>query len=160
MTPRTLTFRLAPGITQSTGRSIGFLEGVDELDAGEVFDELPEKVEMTVRSRMEHWISGNNQPGAWFHGFPNDPDHKECFVFKWNEKRQGNRFYGFVCNPWPETNPRFQLCVLNLHATKNEFETDLAELNRVNDWRTSFGARQAIGYTYPEYRKVRHQWKN
>jgi hypothetical protein len=160
MVPKTLTFRLVLGVTQSTGRSIGFLEGDDELDAGEVFDDLQEKTGMTVRSRMDWWLSGNNGPGEWFHGFPNDSDHKECFVFKWKQKRQGHRLYGFLCKPWPETNPGFQLCVLNIHATKNEYDTDLTELDRVNRWHASLGAREAIGHTYPEYRRERRQWKN
>lgn len=156
MPPKTLSFRLVPDVQQSSGRSVGFLEGHDELDAGEVFDNLKEKQRMNFRVRFEWWIAGNNQPGTWFHGFPNKAEYKECFVFKWKE----NRLYGFLCKPWPQSMPGFQLCVLNIHATKNEHETDTAELDRVNRWRTSFGAREAIGQTYPEYRKERMQWRN
>jgi hypothetical protein len=160
MPPRTLSFRLVPNVAPSLGRGIGFLEGHDELDAGDVFDDLPQKVEMTVRGRFDWWIAGNNSPGTWFHGFPNQAQYRECFVFKWKEGRQGHRFYGFLCNPWPLSAPGFQLCVLNVHARKNENETDKAELDRVNQWRASLGARNAIGQTYPEYRKERTQWRS
>lgn len=160
MSPKTLTFRLVPNVAPSLGRGIGFLEGHDELNAGATFDDLSHKAEMILRTRFDWWTAGNNGPGKWFHGFPNQPDNKECFVFKWKEGRRGHRMYGFLCNPWPRSAPWFQLCVLNIYATKNETETDKAELVRVNQWRTSLGARDAIGQAYPEYRKERTQWGN
>lgn len=142
-----------PGIMPSGGRAIGFLEGDPQLDAGVVFDELEERLARTVRSRMDHWIAGNHKPAWWFHGFPNNPVYDQCFVFKWTHNRDGHRLYGFLCNPQPETNPRFRLCVLSIHATKNEDETDQAELDRVNQWRTNLRSREAIGCIYPEYKQ-------
>jgi hypothetical protein len=160
MSPKTLTFRLVPRIAQSRGRGIGFLEGDAQLNAGTVFNGLTEKMLRLVRVRMDHWIIGNNQPAAWFHGFPNDADHKHCFVFKWKEKRQGHRLYGFLCNPRPKSDLGFRLCVLCIHATKNEYETDQSELDRVNQWRMSFGTREAIGNVYPEHRSGGSKWTN
>ena len=158
MSPTVLTFRSVPRIVQSTGRGVGFLEGDQQLNAGRVFDGLAEGVRRLVLARMDHWLAGHNQPTTWFHGF--DLDQRYCFVFKWKQKRLGHRIYGFLCNPRPKSNPAFRLCVLCIHATKKEFETDQSELERVNRWRTSALTKLAIGGSYPEHLGGGAKWRN
>jgi hypothetical protein len=151
-----LAFRHAAGLTASPGRGIGFLEGHPELDAGMVFDGLTGTEKRQFMSRMDRWLSGLNSPSSQFHGFTSDPEYKECFAFKYKE----HRLYGFLCNPLLRSNPRFRLCVLCIHATKHEKETDYAELDRVNQWRINLGTKLAIAASYPEYGGVQSKWKN
>lgn len=158
--PKPLSLRMVPGLRVSSGRAVGFLEEEEQLDAGVVFDELETKQEMLVRSRMELWVDGHNGPDEYFHGYPNNPKYDQCFTFKWKAKRVRQRFYGFLCNPQSNTNRGFRLCVLIIHATKAEFETDLAELDRVNQWRANWRAKEAIRAIYPEFERDIHKWKN
>lgn len=151
-----ITFRLVPGVIPSVRRGVGFLEGHSELGAGFEFDELDVSDTFSLKSRMDHWVAGNDSPSKYFHGFKSGRDYRECFVFKLPERR----WYGFLCHPRPQTNPSFLLCVLCIHASKHEHETDLAELDRVNGWRTSTGATEAISETYPEYKKRSTGWKS
>jgi hypothetical protein len=160
MPPPELEFRLVPGVIPSAGRGAGFLEGDEELNAGAVFAGLQEKAQRTVKSRMDYWVAGFNSPIHWFHGFPNDPDHDQCFVFKWDEKRVGQRLYGFLCNPLPLSNRGFRLCVLCIHVTKTEKDTDLAILDRVNDWKNNLATAEAIAKIYPERGRGGPKWKN
>jgi hypothetical protein len=157
---RPLTFRIVPRLRVSSGRAVGFLEGDEQLDAGPRFDELEQKQEWLVRSRMELWVDGHNGPDEYFHGYPNNPRYDRCFAFKWKEKRVGQRFYGFLCNPQPITNRGFRLCVLTIYAPKTEFETDSAELDRVNQWRANWRSKEAIRILYPEFEREDQKWKN
>lgn len=93
---------------------------------------------------MDMWVDGVKGPSARFHGFPNDNKYPICFVFKAKEMRGHHRFYGYLCNPYPFPNQRLQLCVLCVHAMKNESDTDRAELARVKIWSASAAAKQAI----------------
>jgi hypothetical protein len=99
---------------------------------------------------MDHWLSGGIH-NLYFHGWPDEPKYKECFVFKWDEEKVGQRLYGFLCNPTPKSDPGFRTCVLVLHATKHEHETDSANLDRVNRWREDLRTDLAIKSIYPEY---------
>jgi hypothetical protein len=151
-------FRLATGF-HFDRRGIGFLDGEDnELDAAEVFDSLPEKTLRTVRSRMDYWLQGGVHD-KWFHGWPNVAEYKNCFVFKWDEKKQSHRLYGFLCHPKPESAPGFRLCVLITHALKDDFDTDLSILDRVNQYGQDQRTIMAIRTTYLEYRGGR-TWRN
>jgi hypothetical protein len=155
MSTRTLALRLVPGLQVARGRAVGFLEGHPELDAGSAFDEFEKGDERAMRANMEHWVAGNNQPTTKFHGFPNDLDHKHCFVFKHHE----HRLYGFLCHPRPKADPRFQLCALCIYAAKHRLSTDDHELRRVEEWMTIEGAVGAIRGLYPEYRGEGAKWK-
>jgi hypothetical protein len=137
---RSLTFRLVPRL-QVMRRGIGFVEGHVELDAAANFEGLNETDARNLRSRMEHWVAGNDKPKNWFHRFD---DFRECFVFK----LPGRRWYGFLFHPLPKTSPRFQLCVLAIHAYKHEQATDKAELRRVNEWLQHPAVRRAISVIY------------
>ena len=123
------------GLRPSTRRAVAFLccESNDEIDAEPVFNRLEPKREREVRNRFDHWIDGGTNK-RWFHGFDN-LEYRGCFAFKWKDKNQHHRFYGFLHHPLPARNAAFQVCVLASHATKNTWETDLAELDDVNRWR-------------------------
>jgi hypothetical protein len=146
MQPILLSFRLIDDLSSPERRAVGFLEGHPELNAGREFEALRSKDQDRVRSGMDRWCDGQPGPKKWFHGW-NEPEYRECMVFKLNE----HRFYGFKCHPLPNSNPAFLLCVLNIHVYKRETETDDAELDRVNQWRTNVGAQSAIARVYPEY---------
>jgi hypothetical protein len=140
------SFRLIAGLASPDRRAVGFLEGHQQLNAADEFEELRSKDRDTLRQRMDRWCSGMPGPKKYFHGWDDSP-YRECMVFKLND----NRFYGFKCHPLPSSSPAFLLCVLNIHAYKHENETEMAELDRVNDWRTSLAAQLAIARVYPEY---------
>lgn len=150
MQPVAITFGLVKELRQSSHRAIGFLKGEPELNAWDEFTELPENRRRYVLSSMGEWIDGKNEPATRFHGFPNHRDCWMCFVFKTKENRQGHRFYGYLCNPLPNSNPSFQLCVLCIHAMKNEKETDQSELLRVKGWYSSKAAEEAIRVECPD----------
>ena len=145
-----LTFRPVPGVRASERRGIGFLEGHSELDAGGEFDVLPEKTLRQLLPFIDQWLDGRPDIHTRYHGYRSRPDYKECFVFKPRGKRKESRFYGFLCHPQPRTRQRFELCVLCIHALKNERETDDAELDRVLCWLCSNGAKVAIAMEFPD----------
>jgi hypothetical protein len=157
MPKHTLTFRLVTGSRISTRRAIGFLEGHTELDAGISFDDLKDNAKYTVRSRFDLWLD-EGICDKYFHGFKNDSDlrFRDCFVFKWKK----HRWYGFLCNPRPKSNPAYLLCVLAIHAMKNEHDTDREELKRVWQWQGHLGGHMAIASEYPEYFDWSNKWKN
>jgi hypothetical protein len=144
---KTLSFRHVPGLQISEGRAVGFLEGHRELNAAESFDDLSVQEQRHIRVHMEEWVAGNNGPKSHFHCF--DPPYRECIVFKYQE----HRLYDFLCHPKPITDRRFELCVLNIYATKFRWDTDNSELRRVEGWRLSLGTQDAIAYEYQEYRR-------
>src|SRR4029077_5932775 len=156
--PPTLTFRLLTACRQFTRRGIGFLEGHSELDAGAAFDSFEGTNARAFRSHMDQWLDGANGPDSHFHNFKSDLSHRNCFVFK----HKHHRLYGFLCHP-KDSDSRFQLCSLCLYATKNEHQSDRAELDRVEFWRSSLETWQAISRIYPrtlKSRKAGSTWTN
>ena len=131
MPPRVYLVQPILGLRRSARRVVALLRSDDDnrVNAGEAFENLSARQDREVRTRMDYWINGGTND-RWFHGWPNDPKYKRCFVFKWKEQRQGKRLYGFLCHPKPSS-PRLSLCVLGIHATKNERETDISELDRI-----------------------------
>ena len=124
------------GMRPSDRREVVFLISVTdtEVNAHVAFGELDEKRDRLVRDRFDYWIDGGISDG-YFHGWPNDPANRECFCFRWKQKRQHHRLYGFLHNPQPRTRPRFQICVLTTHATKNDWTTDPHDLGKANEMR-------------------------
>jgi len=145
-----LTYRSVPGVRSTERRGIGFLEGHSELDAGGEFDALPEKVLRQLRTYIDQWLVCQPDIPTRYHGFWDKPKYKDCQVFKPRGKKKESRFYGFLCHPQLKTRKRFQLCVLCIHALKNERDTDDAELDRVLDWLCNTGARMAIAMEFPD----------
>jgi hypothetical protein len=117
-------FEIVPidGLAQSERRGIVFLTGLRQLDAASVFAALPETPELTLLSRFDHWISGQQGNSNWYHGFTGR--YKKCFVFKYKLRNVGQRLYGFLCNPQPISRPSFEVCVLHTHDSKTQWETD------------------------------------
>lgn len=146
MSPGFVTFRLIAGLSSPSSRAVGFLKGDQQLNAGDLFEQLRRKDMDTLRQRMDRWCDGLPGPNRYFHGW-NQKEYRLCMVFKLND----NRFYGFKCHPLPVSDPSFLLCVLSIHAYKRERETETAELDRVNQWRTSLAAQHAIAQVYTEY---------
>jgi hypothetical protein len=134
---------------------VGFLSGHRELNAALGFAALNIANERAMRANMEHWTAGNDTPTTRFHGFPNDPDHPHCFVFKHRE----HRLYGFRCHPKPKNAPRFQLCALCIYAVKFEWDSDKSDLDRVEGWLIAPRAVSAIATIYQEYRGEGVKWK-
>lgn len=132
--PAALKFRLVSGLRRSERRAVGFLYGDPQLNACDAFLTLDENSRRRVLSSMGEWIDGKPDITSRFHGFLSDSQYTTCFVFKVKTKRQGHRFYGCLCHPLPKSKARFQLCVLCVHAKKNEWETDRSELARVTSW--------------------------
>ncbi len=146
---------LAQGQHVSTQRAIGLLEQRrgDSLDAKSTFDSLSGKHERTVRTRFDHWLEGAPPHDKYHHGWPNSKEYKQCYVFKWDEKKLHHRLYGDLCNPKPITNRAFQLCVLVFHDVKVEWETNYSILDRINILRQSQDVQMAVYAVYGEYRR-------
>jgi hypothetical protein len=116
------------GLKASTRRGVAFLvdSGRTELDAAAHFallDKEQQKIGRLVRTRMDYWIEGQTHD-AYFHGWPNSKEYKDCFCFRWNCKGDCNRFYGFKCHPYVGNDAQFQVCILHSHAIKITWDTD------------------------------------
>ena len=134
-------------------RGIGFLGGDAWLNAEAVFQGLSGTTEEDIRNRIDHWLGGGVKD-KYHHGFPNDPHHDQCYVFK----HKSLRFYGFLCNPRPESDKGFRLCVLTEAVYKHQWETETAILNRAMRLLAEREARKAIAVAYPEYGEAK-SWK-
>jgi hypothetical protein len=140
---------LVQGNPPTSRRGLSFLvcETDPAIDAKASFDGLNLKKERELRRRFNWWLNGYTNDD-WFHGWPNNPTHKECFVFRWKEKRQHHRLYGFLCHPLISHRlvdyRRFQLCILTSHATKNSEHTDPRELDGVLRLKSKEEVREAI----------------
>src|SRR5260370_28781488 len=124
------------GLRLSRHRAIAFLvsDSNIKINSKATFDALPDKRMREIMTRFDHWIDGGTHD-SYFHGWPNDPLHKYCFVFKWKENKKHHRLYGFIFNPTPNSNPGFKVCVLFSHACKSQWETDPRELASANPLR-------------------------
>src|ERR1035437_5651285 len=102
------TVKPVPGLKRSDWRAVAFLYSSAEqgINAGLRFESLKEKNVRELRGRFDYWIDGGTHD-KYFHGWPNNPEYKYCFVFKWKEGRLCHRMYGFLVHPKPLGNPRF-----------------------------------------------------
>lgn len=145
-----ITFNLAPGVRITERRGIGFLHKDDgEFNAITRFLSLKSSKARFVKSIMDHWVDGNDTPRWWFHGF-DEERFKRFFVFKWDEKRVGQRLYGFKCHP-KKLERGFQLCVLVFYDFKTD-RMDYALLRRINQILDNLEEVPAICAMYPEYK--------
>jgi hypothetical protein len=161
MATRRYTIKRIAGLKESKFRAVVFLCCPDDrrIDAGAVFEQLERKKEMELRVSFDYWIDGGTADSR-FHGWPNDPRYKECFVFKWKKNRQLHRFYGFLFHPTPFSNPKFQLCILVSHAVKTERETDSNELDLQDSLRNDASIHTAIREEFPEMKRGTGRWVN
>jgi hypothetical protein len=140
-------------LQRSKDRALAFLICPDEpdIDAREVFDSLPDDKKRLLRDRFDYWLQhGKHNP--YFHGWDHAP-YKNCFVFKWKQKTQHQRLYGFLIHPCPNTNKRLEVCVLVSHAPKNTEETDPAELNGALALSQRIDVIHAVKLAFPDIRK-------
>ena len=128
------------GLKVSAHNAIGFLEDENDatLNAKQKFISLEQNYDRLLRSRITYWIDLGYRAHKpdWFHGWPDLPKYKECFVFEWDEKRVHQRLYGFLCHP-KLADRAFQLCGLVFHDEKMRADTDFTLLDRINDLRLS-----------------------
>ena len=139
-----------PRLQQSTRRGLAFLICFSDpaIDAKAVYEGLDDTKRTLVRNRFDHWIQGGVFP-KYFHGW-DDPNYRECFVFKWKDNDQHQRLYGFLIHPRPKTAPRFEVCVLVSHAQKNAEATDPSELNGAKAVRQNVEVVLEVKKAYPE----------
>jgi hypothetical protein len=159
-----LSFRPVPDVGRSSGRGVGFLEGHTELNAWAAFEGLGVKQKRDLKTFRGEWVIGKDKPKSRFHGWPDDDECDMCFVFKAKERNKNHRFYGYLCNPLPKTNSPFRLCVLCIHALKNERESDRSELLRVRVWYESATAQEAVKEVFTDQLTIPHvardsKWK-
>jgi hypothetical protein len=129
------------GLKISVRRAIVFLVCNGGLSGKSGFDKLPKARDREVRNRFDHWIDGKPYP-KYYHGWDN-PKYKQCFSFRWKDKRVHQRLYGFICNP-KRDDPRFQLCVLVFYSAKTDENTDFTVLDEINKLRSDASVASAI----------------
>lgn len=142
------------GLRPPLNRSIVFLREtqLNQLNAFVAFLGLSAKCAREVRSRFDHWIDGNVHK-HYHHGWPGDSPHNGCYVFKWKERMQWHRLYGFIHHPYAKINSGFQVCVLCTHATKNQWETDPRELDGALALSNDPVVRGVLSLKFPEKRE-------
>lgn len=114
---------------------------------------------MELQVRFDYWIDGGVRDN-YFHGWPNLPKYKHCFGFKWKDRCQCHRMYGFLIHPTPQRNPRFEVCVLVSDVVKNEWETDFSELDRIVSLRNDRAVQIAINELFKDSIGGGKQWLN
>lgn len=139
-----------------TLRGVVFLESEEDsrVDAKKVFDALKQTKggkdqERLILNRFSLWINGGRHD-KYHHGWPNEPENKHCYVFKWKHRQRDNRFYGFLCNPKPKTDARLQICVLVSHDYKNQRLTDPRHKALANELRETQSVKDAIAEQFPD----------
>lgn len=130
-------------------RAVAFLITEDKKITAKLrFDRLNRNSERVLRTRFDHWVDYGPPNNKWFHGWSKTQyqgDYTKCFVFKCKKQR----FYGFLCNP-KESDRGFQVCVLVKHARKTKWETDEADLRKVEEIRTTTAVQKAINNYFLE----------
>jgi hypothetical protein len=143
------------GLKRSDRRTVAFLTKLDDasLNARAVFDKLDNKQKRTVLDRFDHWIEGAEGAAPhdkYFHGWPNNQEYKQCFVFKWKRGNGHHRLYGFLFNPQPIARANFRVCVLVSHAIKSTWETDPSELKAAKALHDNVPVIAALKALYPD----------
>jgi hypothetical protein len=138
-----ITFRLVPGLRVSPRHALGFLDGSPDL-AWSIFNGLSQKDRDWIMTGMGLWIDDTPSERR-HHRFPDD--YSDCHVFKY--VRENHRFYGFKYNPQPNTNERFQICVVTTYAFKTD-KMDYGDLKRVHTWRDAPASKKAVAFVFPD----------
>lgn len=143
------------GLIPSERRSVVFLKSSDDdrVNAKIVYDKTVSSkkgkdFERRMLDRFDYWIKGGQQD-KYFHGW-NEPNYRNCFVFRCTFKKRNHRFYGFLCHPTPKKNARFQICVLISHDYKHEQHTDPFHKNLANELHTTQSVKDAIATEFPD----------
>jgi hypothetical protein len=138
-----------PGLRPSPTRGLAFLEclGDPEIDAKRVFDKLREKKRNDLRGRFDLWLD-EGRCDLYFHGWPNNPDYKNCWVFKWKNAGAYHRLYGFLIKA-----KDYIVCVLVSHAQKNTPHTDPSELKGAEALRLNLEVNMAAREEFPDLQR-------
>jgi hypothetical protein len=148
-------------LRSSQRRAVAFLKCTTDrdIDAELAFNELPPERERELRDRFDFWIGGGIKD-QYFHGWPAHRDYEDCFTFKWRERGENHRLYGFLIHPKPSTDPRFQVCILISHAMKTTWETDPRHLEMARRLRSHPLVLRAVQHEFPEHSTGARQWLN
>jgi hypothetical protein len=132
-------------------RGVVFLscDNNQDVNAEAVFKALEQRDQDRMRDKFEYWMRGNDGPSNWFHGF-DDEGRKYCFVFKRKKAHTHYRYYGFLINPQPKTDPGYRVCVLTNHAQKNTEATDPSETSLTNMLRLQPDVIAAVQRSFPD----------
>jgi hypothetical protein len=121
-------------------RAVCFLISKNKkVTAKSFFDGLvgrKESIGRGFKSSFDAWIDGLPNKPHRYHGWDKSEfkgRYVKCFVFK----KKDHRLYGFLCNP-NVSDPRYQLCVLVIHASKNQHKSDETILKQVEEYRIAF----------------------
>jgi len=104
-------------------RGVGFLKSNTpnkEIDALKVYEALTAKKRQDLLNRFDYWMD-EGVHDQYFHGWPNEPEHKNCFSFRWTEGKIRNRLYGFLY-----LSKGYSVCILISHGAKTQEHTDPA----------------------------------
>jgi hypothetical protein len=144
-----LNIELVSLVSHSDSRTVAFLRGDPDLDAGIEFDKIQDgPIGKRLRHKMHLWISWHPDVKGKYHRFKSGAArHRDCFTFI--DLATLVRLYGFTCHP-SKVNPSFELVVLTTHAIKKENHTDTAELDRVIAWNNNMATKKALKAAYPE----------
>jgi len=126
-------------------RSVAFLQyPVPYVDVEGAFDSLDKASERFHLKSFDMWMDDHHRPKR-YHGW-NKSEHKgeysDCFVFK--NVGECERLYGFLCHPKAPEDPNYEMCVLVLYAQKKKWNTDTAELDRVEKMRKDTHVQAAL----------------
>lgn len=143
------TVQRISGLRPSATRGLAFLECRDDLEvnAKAAFEKLKEKKRNDLRGRFDLWLD-EGRCDLYFHGWPNNPDYKNCWVFKWRSPGAYHRLYGFLIKV-----KGFVVCVLVSHAQKNTAHTDPSELKGAEVFRLNMEVNMAAREEFPELQR-------
>ena len=132
-------------------RGLAFLDSKTDksIDAKPAYETLKQKQKGDLFNRFDYWMDGGIYD-RYFHGWPNNPIYKHCFVFKLKIAGAHHRWYGFLINPRPLTDRSFLVCILASHAQKNMEHTDPSELDGQNRLRLNLEVIKAVKKKFPE----------
>jgi len=119
-------------------RCVVFLISNDRrVTAKDKFDKFKRKIELNFRTRFDAWVDGQINTKK-FHGWNKSEfsgHYTNCFVFKYEENNKQIRLYGFLSHP-KASDRRYEVCVLAVHAFKNQHETHETDLKTIEQLRT------------------------
>lgn len=129
-------------------RGLAFLVGVIDknIDAKRVYEALGKKKQQDLLNRFDYWLDEGVHDN-YFHGWPNDLRHKNCFSFRWREGKIRHRFYGFLYKPRD-----YLVCILVSHDGKTQEHTDQSHLDRAEELRANLDVIRAIKKEFPQLR--------
>ncbi len=122
-----------------------------DITAKSAFKRLKEDVKRWFRTRFDAWQDGQINK-KWYHGWDQSEYRGKyigCFVFKHKESRLHHRFYGFLCHP-RLSDRSYQVCILVHYILKKGWETDEADLKKVEAIRAKPVVQTAIAAFFRE----------